>query len=57
MQVGEREQQMLERELLYEQICRLNDRIQKKVDVHKDTALSVAQQVPSVSANTVELYV
>ena len=36
---------MLEKDLLYEQICRLNDRTQKRVDTHKDTALNVAQQV------------
>ncbi|KAL5481265.1 hypothetical protein EMCRGX_G021396 [Ephydatia muelleri] len=45
VQLGEREQQMLEKDLLYEQICRLNDRTQKKVDSHKGTALNVAQQV------------
>ena len=51
---------MLEKDLLHEQICRLNDRIQKKVDAHRDTALNVAQQVASpnmvvMSDNTVML--
>lgn len=40
-QMMKQEQQQLERELLYEQVCKLTDRAQTKVETHKDSTLQV----------------
>ena len=41
-QMMKQEQQQLERELLHEQVCKLTDRVQTKVESHKDSTLQVA---------------
>lgn len=41
------EQKMLEKDLLEEQVTRLNERLQKKVDARKETTLHVGNKVNS----------
>ncbi len=39
------EQQLLEKELLFEQVCKLTDRANRRVDSQRDSTLSVAKKV------------
>ena len=44
-QLGESEHQLLEKELLYEQVCKLSGRAQQKVEGQKVSTLEVAKKV------------
>ena len=44
-QLGESEHQLLEKELLYEQVCKLSGRAQEKVEGQKVSTLEVAKKV------------
>ena len=45
MRLAEKEESMLEKDLIFEQVCRLADRVHKKADTGKEDTLYLAKNV------------
>jgi len=45
VRLAEKEEQSLEKDLIYQQVCRLTDRVSAKVDADKDDTLLLAKKV------------
>lgn len=45
MRLAEKEEQLLERELVFEQVTRLADRVKQRSDTGKDDTLNLAKKV------------
>jgi len=45
VRLADKEEQSLERDLVYQQVCRLTDRVSAKVDAGKDDTLLLAKKV------------
>ena len=48
VRLADKEEQSLERDLVYQQVCRLTDRVSAKVDAGKDDTLLLAKKVWNV---------
>jgi len=45
VRLADKEEQSLEKDLVYQQVCRLTDRVSAKVDAGKDDTLLLAKKV------------
>jgi len=45
LRLAGKEEQSLEKDLIYQQVCRLTDRVAAKIDADKDDTLLVAKKV------------
>jgi len=45
VRLADKEEQSLEKDLIYQQVCRLTDRVAAKVDADKDDTLLLAKKV------------
>lgn len=50
VRLADKEEQSLEKDLIYQQVCRLTDRVAAKVDADKDDTLLLAKKVNSIQA-------